>query len=303
MKERLEGPRGRRQRVDLIRRQRLVAGNERLAEKLADIVDLRELNTGEVVIEQGGEDNDLYFILTGSCDIVINSKIIRTRVAGESVGEMAAVEPLQKRSATVRAREASVLAKLTETQLTEIAGEFPDIWRHLAQVLSKRLLERNQMVAARRDKIRVFVISTAENVKIVRALHNQFEHDEFATVPWNQGVFRIANYTIDDLEQQLDQCDFAVAIAHGEDRVRTRNKNWPAPRDNVVFELGLFMGRLGRSRAILMEPKGVGLKLPSDMAGLTTIRYDFVEGAPEKFAPACDKLREHIKKLGCIGQD
>ncbi len=303
MIEKLKGEQGRRLRVELLKRQRMVAGNEQLAERLADIAVPMELQAGDTIIEQDAEDNNLYFILHGACDIIINHKKIRSRVAGDSVGEMAAVEPLQKRSATVRATESTVVAKLTEPQLTEVAKDFPDIWRTMAQVLSKRLLERNMMVAEAREKIRLFVISTSENIKIVRALQAQFEHEDFNTIPWHQGVFKIANYTIDDLVSELDQCDFAVAIAHGEDRVESRDQDWPAPRDNVIFELGLFMGRLGRNRAILMEPKGVRIKLPSDLAGLTTIRYDFDESSPHKFGPACDKLREHIQKLGSIGRD
>ena len=49
-------------------------------------------------------------------------------------------------------------------------------------------------------------------------------------------------------------------------------------RDNVIFELGLFMGRLGVQRAILMEPRGTDVKLPSDMAGVTTVSYRFEKG-------------------------
>ena len=37
-------------------------------------------------------------------------------------------------------------------------------------------------------------------------------------------------------------CDFAVAIAHPDDRTKIRDEDWPTPRDNVVFELGFFMG-------------------------------------------------------------
>ena len=102
MIEKLKGEQGRRLRVELLKRQRMVAGNEQLAERLADIAVPMELQAGDTIIEQGAEDNDLYFILHGACDIIINHKKIRSRVAGDSVGEMAAVEPLQKRSATVR---------------------------------------------------------------------------------------------------------------------------------------------------------------------------------------------------------
>ena len=100
----------------------------------------------------------------------------------------------------------------------------------------------------------------------------------------------------------MEQCDFAIAIAHGDDTTTSRGNKWPAPRDNVIFELGLFMGKLGRHRAILMEPRGEGVKLPSDMAGITTINYVFDpdKDTEAKFSPACNELRGYITKLGAV---
>lgn len=113
-------------------------------------------------------------------------------------------------------------------------------------------------------------------------------------------MFRVANYTLTDLEAEIDDSDFAVAIAHADDLTESRGKDWPSPRDNVVFELGLFMGRLGRQRAILMEPREEKVKLPSDLSGITTIPYRFESGrdAASLISPACDKLRQHILELG-----
>jgi CRP/FNR family cyclic AMP-dependent transcriptional regulator len=112
-------------------------------------------------------------------------------------------------------------------------------------------------------------------------------------------VFRVTNYTLESLENELDRCDFAVAIAHPDDQTTVRDEDWPTPRDNVVFELGSFMGRLGRSRAILMEPRGTRVRLPSDLAGITTIRYRFdAAEAAVSMGPACNELRDHITRLG-----
>jgi predicted nucleotide-binding protein len=119
-------------------------------------------------------------------------------------------------------------------------------------------------------------------------------------VIWTDGVFKIANYTLQSLEDEIDKSDFAIAIAHPDDKVESRNQQWPQPRDNVIFELGLFMGRLGRARAVLMEPRDEKLKLPSDLAGVTTIPYRFEpHGDTEALlAPACNRLRKHILELG-----
>jgi CRP/FNR family cyclic AMP-dependent transcriptional regulator len=119
-------------------------------------------------------------------------------------------------------------------------------------------------------------------------------------VVWTDGVFRITHYTLENIEREIDNSDFAIAIAHSDDLLDSRGKAWPAPRDNVIFELGLFMGRLGRARAILMEPREKEVKLPSDLSGITTISYHYEKGADAAalIAPACNLLRDHINSLG-----
>ncbi|TJW06406.1 MAG: cyclic nucleotide-binding protein, partial [Mesorhizobium sp.] len=123
---------------------------------------------------------------------------------------------------------------------------------------------------------------------------------DFLVVPWTDGVFKVASYPLQSLEDELEKCDFAIAVAHADDMTESRGRDWPSPRDNVVFELGLFMGRLNRQRAILMEPREEKVKLPSDLAGVTTIPYRYVPGedAAALMGPACNELRDHINRLG-----
>jgi CRP/FNR family cyclic AMP-dependent transcriptional regulator len=143
------------------------------------------------------------------------------------------------------------------------------------------------------------VISSVEARPVARAIENPFAYDPFAAIVWANGVFRVTNYTLESLEAELDRSDFAVAIAHPDDQTTVRDVDWPTPRDNVVFELGFFMGRLGRSRAILMEPRATHVKLPSDLAGITSIRYRFDPAEPAVgIGAACNELREHIMRLG-----
>lgn len=302
MLKRFAGVEGRRLRVEALAMQRIVAGNRALAEELADACELRALAAGEVLIEQDGSDNDVYFILAGSCDVIINGRHYNRRHAGECVGEMAAVEPIQRRSASIVAHEDTVVAKLTEPALTSLGQRYPDLWRQIARLLARRLAERNALIARPHDRVRLFVISSVESLEVARAIENAFAHDPFLTVLWTDGVFRVTNYTLQDLEDQVDQSDFAVAIAHSDDLAHSRDETWPAPRDNVIFELGLFMGRLGRNRAILMEPREEKVKLPSDLAGVHTIAYRYERGsnAAALMAPACNALREHIVRLGRI---
>ncbi|ASW08117.1 TIR domain-containing protein [Rhizobium sp. 11515TR] len=302
MIERFQGDVGRVLRVEALLSQWIVAGDRALAEELADVVELLEFETGQAMIEQNGEDNDIFFIISGSFGIHINGRRVGGRGRGEQLGEMAAIEPTQRRSATVVAEESSLVARLSEQHFSTLAKRYSDMYRQIARSLSRRLLERNKHVGVYREKARVFIISSAEALPVARLVRNAFEHDPFLTTIWTDGVFRVANYTLQDLEAEVDDSDFAVAIAHADDLTESRGKDWPSPRDNVVFELGLFMGKLGRQRAILMEPREEKVKLPSDLSGITTIPYRFESGrdAASFIAPACDKLRQHILSLGAF---
>lgn len=299
MIDRFLGEGGRRLRVEAMRGQRLVSGNGALAEELSDTAELIAVPRGQVLIQQDGDDNDVYFVIAGSFEVVVNGRRVAARGPGDCVGEMAAIEPTQRRSATVAAREPSVVARLNEAQFTELASRYPEMYRFIAKELSKRLLQRNATIGAYRDKIRVFLISSGEAVAVARIIQNALSRD-FLVVPWTDGVFKVASYPLQSLEDELEKCDFAIAVAHADDMTESRGRDWPSPRDNVVFELGLFMGRLNRQRAILMEPREEKVKLPSDLAGVTTIPYRYVSGedAAALMGPACNELRDHINRLG-----
>ncbi|MBY5357832.1 cyclic nucleotide-binding domain-containing protein [Rhizobium leguminosarum] len=300
MKERFEGADGRRLRIDALVGQKLVRGKEDIAAELADRCTIEEHPAGFELIRQDDDGNDIYFILAGTFQVVVNGRSVATRGPGDTVGEMAAIQPTQRRSASVIARTSTVVAKLTEPEFDEVATRFPHLYRTIAQELSRRLLERNKLVNVHRDKIRVFIISSVEGLPIARAIQDAFERDPFTCTVWTDGVFRIANYTMESLEAAIDDSDFAIAVAHADDMTAYRGQDWPTPRDNVVLELGLFMGRLGRARSILMEPRDEKLKLPSDMTGIMTVPYRFEAGKDMTalLAPACNKLREHIKSMG-----
>jgi len=300
MIDRFSGDRGKGLLLDEIRKQKIVAGITGAAEALVEVGSLSAIPEGGTLIEQGASDNDVYFIVSGTFGVIINGKRVATRYAGDHVGEMAAISPIQKRSATLIADVDALVLKVTEEKFSGIATQYPEIWRRIAQELSRRLEQRNALIRPPNDKIRVFVISSVEALPVARAVENAFAHDPFLTFVWSNGVFRVTNYTLESLERELEQSDFAVAVAHPDDTTNIRDEDWPTPRDNVIFELGFFMGRLGRQRAILMEPQGAKVKLPSDLAGITSIRYRHEPGqnAAALIGPACNELRDHIMTLG-----
>ena len=300
MLQRFTGESGRRLRVQALLSQKLIAGNLELAEKLSDSAKFFELSKGQTLIEQNAAENDVYMIITGSFDVLINGRKIARRFPNDHVGEMAAIEMTQQRSASVIASEQSVVAQISEAEFSALGSQFPEIYLAVARELSRRLHQRNAHVAAARERTKVFIISSVESLEVARIVQNSFAHDNFLPVLWTDGVFRVASYPMQSLIDEVTDSDFAIAIAHGDDTSSIRGKEWPVPRDNVIFELGLFMGHLGKDRAILMEPRDDGVKLPSDMTGITTIPYRYQVGRDgvAMMAPACNVLREHILRLG-----
>jgi predicted nucleotide-binding protein len=105
---------------------------------------------------------------------------------------------------------------------------------------------------------------------------------------------------MDDLQKVLEEADFAVLVATPDDMVTSRGKEQSAPRDNVVFELGLVIGALSRSRSFLLCGRGVDMKLPTDLLGLTPLEYDADASVAlsDRIAPVANDLREIILKKG-----
>jgi predicted nucleotide-binding protein len=298
VKQRFEGVSGQRLLIDSLKEQKLVAGDGPLAKEIARVGELLAVDPDTRIIEQGAPGNDLYLIVSGSFVIRVNNKQVATRGAGHHVGEMAAVQQAQPRSATVVAAEPSVVVRLTEAQLVTLSERHFAIYRNIAKELARRLMQRNQLVTAFREKSQVFVISSTEALPIASAL-KCLESGKVHIVIWNEGVFRASHYPLEVLEAVLDRSDFAIAVAQPDDLTTSRGTSSPSARDNVLFEIAFFMGRLGRHRSLLMEPKSERATLPSDLAGITTVPYTYDPAdAAGSMAAACAQIRAVIEELG-----
>ncbi|MER9594065.1 TIR domain-containing protein [Mesorhizobium sp. M0244] len=280
--------------------QRLLGGSSELVEEVAERGKVETIEQGETFIVQDEETDDVFLILAGSCEVLVNGRRMSTRGAGQHVGEMAAIEPSQPRAATVKALEKMEVLRLSGNDFAELGTEYPALYAAIARALSQRLRERNRHVGKHHNVSRILLISSAEGLPIAQTFQECFEHDKEIVVDiWKDGVFRLSDYALESLERALEECDFGVAIATADDVVTSRKQRWPAPRDNVIFELGLFMGRLGRERAILMEQRDEGVKLPTDTLGMTTLTYNFDEKrAVASLGPAYSKLKRHILEKG-----
>ena len=149
----------------------------------------------------------------------------------------------------------------------------------------------------------VFIGSSSEAKRVASYLKDGLDHsgDCGEVTVWTQGVFGVSEYVLDGLEQQASAADFAVLVVTPDDVVASRGTDSPAPRDNVIFEAGLFMGALGRRRTFLVVEGR--LRLPSDLAGLTWVPYTSPANGNYSAAMNSPVLRitEKIKKQGRRG--
>ncbi len=146
----------------------------------------------------------------------------------------------------------------------------------------------------------LFVGSSSEGLDLARAVRSLLTDDAVVTL-WNEGLFTLSNTFIESLVNVVPQFDFAAIVLTPDDLLKSRQLTALGPRDNVLFELGLFMGRLGRSRTFVIRPGGEQVKIPSDLAGLTAAIYDWPrKDGNHKAAvgPACDSIRQMIRSLG-----
>lgn len=123
-------------------------------------------------------------------------------------------------------------------------------------------------------KHRLFVGSSTESLDVAYAIQESLDRFCEVTV-WSQGVFEPSRYSMDALVDVLDGIDFGVFVFAPDDIVRIGGAESVAARDNVVFELGLFIGRLGRERSFIIIPSGhEDFHIPTHLLGLTPATYD-----------------------------
>lgn len=301
MKEKFEGE-GAAHLVDAVRRLELIDGSAEIAAEAIKVGALLEFQQNDYIVRQNADDDDVYLLIAGVVSVVVNGNTIAPRRAGQHVGEMAAIEPAQKRSADVVATEPVVALKLSSADFRRICEQHPKMWLYLAKELARRLFARNRDIPVPNANPRLFIISSKESLEVAQTLQVGLEHVSLPTV-WTDGVFFAGGFALEALEKQVATADYAVAIAQPDDIVQTRGREHKTLRDNVLFELGLFMGKLGRLRSILIHPRVDGLHLPSDLHGLNTIAYqipDKPEDLAARLGPACTKISQIIKAHGVL---
>ena len=300
MLQRFSGPDGRIQLVEALENQPIAGGDTDIANAIFGHVEVTSFKPGSNIIEESAPDNDLYFILAGVVSIRVSGREIAVRTAGQHVGEMALLDPGQPRSASAVADGEVVAARISAPGFAGLADANPRLWRNVARVLAERLRQRNRFVPPANPRPVIFVGCSTESLPIGRAVQSALEHDPIVVRVWTDDTFRASQFPVESLERELAKVDFAALVLSPDDTVISRECAAGAPRDNLVFELGLFMGALGHSRTFLLHPRDSDIKIPTDLAGFTPLTYQTGPDVPNSVsvATACEELRAAILSSG-----
>jgi predicted nucleotide-binding protein len=148
-------------------------------------------------------------------------------------------------------------------------------------------------------KPKLFIGSSTEGKNVAEAIHAVLQREAECTV-WTEGVFQLSESSLQSLMRQVHTSEFGVFVFSPDDAVRTRGTLFSVPRDNVIYELGLFSGALGPERCFFLTPLDTEIHLPSDLLGMTAGWYERGrrdENMEAAVAPFCTKVRQKIRDL------
>ena len=154
------------------------------------------------------------------------------------------------------------------------------------------------------DKPRIFLGSSGKQTQLLDVLTEGLK-DVAQVEPW-MTTFSPGSTTLGRLLELTREVDFAAFVFARDDwttatpaSASAAETGLASPRDNVVFEAGLFGGVLGMERTFILHANGA--KLPTDLLGLTCVRYHEDSG-PAETADVTDKLRQAIENEGRLAR-
>ena len=126
-------------------------------------------------------------------------------------------------------------------------------------------------------KKRLFIGSSSEELETAKTVQKLLEND-FEVVIWNENlwdksVFKLNNNFLHDLLKAPLKFDFGILIGSPDDKVEVRGKEYLQAKDNILFELGLFIGRLGIQRCAFLVHEDV--KELSDLSGIFISKFNY----------------------------
>jgi hypothetical protein len=138
----------------------------------------------------------------------------------------------------------------------------------------------------------VFIASSGKSKPLAEAVKLQFEAEADVDI-WTENIFKLNEGALDTLLNRASYYDFFIALFAADDKVTLDTGEKDAVRDNVIFEFGLFLGRIGIHRTFFILEEGVDLF--SDWKGITTTRFVRRDNLVAALGASCIRIRESMK--------
>jgi Predicted nucleotide-binding protein containing TIR-like domain/Histidine-specific methyltransferase, SAM-dependent len=145
----------------------------------------------------------------------------------------------------------------------------------------------------------MFVGSSSQASELIAGL--SLGLDSRVTVrPWNKVSWPLTSDTLDGIDEHLQEADFAVFILADDDVAIIRGKEAKVPRDNVILELGMSLGSLGRERTFILTPSGTekDVHKPSDLLGITVVQYTIQDTVEDTMSTPSERIWKEVQKRG-----
>jgi hypothetical protein len=140
---------------------------------------------------------------------------------------------------------------------------------------------------------------SSEGLEVAQAIQYQLRNDA-EVVLWNEGVFALSHGYLETLLNTVKQFDYGVFVLRSDDTLVSRGSESGTTRGNVLFELGMFYGHLGRSRTFAVYDSTARPGVISDLHGVSFAPYDGSRTSDivSAVGPACFSIRQELKNWG-----
>lgn len=151
-----------------------------------------------------------------------------------------------------------------------------------------------------RSSLRLFIGSSSQKGQPVADNIQALLQPYCRAEVWNQSTFGLGKTALQDLQRVAGSFDFAVLVLAADDLTIQGGEAAASVRDNILFELGLFIGALGSERTYMAWCTDDPPKIPTDLLGVTAATYPAASGADLRAAlgPATLKIREAMELAG-----
>jgi hypothetical protein len=148
-------------------------------------------------------------------------------------------------------------------------------------------------------RLRAFIGSSSKSLNVSNAIKHNLG-DELDCVVWKDGFFPLSRTTLETLVKKVDEFDLGIFVFGQDDIVSSGGPILSVTRDNVIYEFGLFCGRLGPHRTFVVRPVNKSVRWPSDLDGFTAAQYDdtlAATNADRAVEDACKQIRSALDQF------